>query len=149
MRPLETGAALLLGLATLACASAPPGASGPRFRSVRAAVAYEMMRDSPQLAVLDVRPFDDYAAASGHLERAASVPLAELDFLWPLLDLSDEDTVLIYSGDGGELQAAAAQALIARGLRYVVQIQGGLEGWVEQGFAVVVEDAPISPARRQ
>jgi rhodanese-related sulfurtransferase len=148
MRSLEGGVALLLGLAVLACSSAPPGASGPRFRAVRPPVAFEMMRDSPQLVVLDVRPFDEYAAPGGHLDRATSVPLAELDFLWPLLDLSAEDTVLIYSGDGGELQIAAAHALIARGLRYVVQIQGGLQAWVEQGFAVVAEDAPISRPRR-
>lgn len=148
MRRVELGAALLAGLATLACASGGQrGESGQRFRTVRAGVAYEMLRDSPEMVVLDVRPFEEYIAPAGHLERAVSAPLSELETIWPLLDLNHEDTVLIYCGDGGQLQSEAAAALIARGLRYVVQIHGGLAGWADHGFSVVVEDAPISRAR--
>ena len=137
---------LLLSVLWLACSGAE-GEARPRYRVVHPGVAFEMLRDNPELVVLDVRLFDEYVAPAGHLQRAVSTPLLELGYLWPLLDLSAEDTVMIYDGNGSVGQIQAAQYLIDRGLRFVVQIDGGLEAWLAKGFRVVVEDAPLSPIR--
>lgn len=141
--------AILPALTLTACSSSRKAASGAasRDRVVRPPVAFEMMRDNPALVVLDVRPFDDYQAPAGHLERALSVPLEDLPDLWGELDLHTEDTVLVYGGADGLGQAEASRMLIERGLRFVVEIEGGLEAWIEYGFAVVVDDAPQSPVR--
>jgi rhodanese-related sulfurtransferase len=145
MMPVRICGVLLLSALWLACS----GADGRprRYRVVRPGVAFEMLRDNPDLVVLDVRLFDEYVAPAGHLRRAVSTPLLELGSLWPLLDLSGEDTVLIYDGNGSVGQVRAAQYLIDRGLRFVVQIDGGFEAWLGKGFGVVVEDAPLSPIR--
>jgi rhodanese-related sulfurtransferase len=142
-------AAILPALSLTACSSSRKAGSGAvsRDRVVRAPVAYEMMRDNHALVVLDVRPFDDYQAPAGHLERALSAPLEDLPDLWAELDLHSKDTVLVYGGGDGLDQAEASRLLIERGLRFVVEIEGGLEAWVERGFAVVVDDAPLSPVR--
>ena len=136
---------------TLACGTsrAPDDELGPRGRVVRPPVAHEMMRDNPELVVLDVRPFDEYQSPTGHLERAISAPLDQLPEYWALLDLRNEDTILLYGGPEGSYQSEAAQWLIERGQRFVIQIDGGIGEWTEQGFAVVVEDAPLSPVRPQ
>jgi rhodanese-related sulfurtransferase len=143
-------AAVLAALSLTACASSrwAQAAAESRGRVVRPAVAYEMLRDNPDLVVLDVRTFDEYQAPAGHLERAISAPLADLPLLWTALDLRDEDTILLYGGADGAEQLEATRLLIRRGLRFVVQIDGGLESWISHGFAVVVEDAPLSPMRR-
>ncbi len=107
-----------------------------------------MIRDNPELLILDVRPAEEYSSPAGHLSGAQSAPLAKLDESWAKLELSDEDTVLLYSGDGGRDQREAAVYLIDRGQRFVVQIDGGLEGWLDAGFPVVAED-PLSPTRTQ
>ncbi|MCZ6726944.1 MAG: rhodanese-like domain-containing protein [Acidobacteria bacterium] len=146
MMRLRAGCTLLLSVLWLACSGAG-GEARPRYRMVNPGVGFEMLRDNPELVVLDVRLFDEYLAPAGHLERAVSAPLLELGYLWPLLDLSDQDTVLIYDGNGSVGQIQAAQFLIDRGLRFVVQIDGGFEAWLAKGFGVVVEDAPLSPIR--
>lgn len=144
VRPLS----LLLAALAIACSgSRPEPQAGRRFRQIRACIAWEMLSDNPDLIVLDVRPFTEYAAAQGHLGRAVSVPFASLDQAGAALEIDDDDTVLVYDGQGGERQQAAVLFLIERGQRYVVQIEGGLEGWLAGGFAVVVEDAPLSPVR--
>ena len=141
------GGLVLIGLLISSCGGAPTPKVGSRYHSVRPGVAFEMLTDNPELVVLDVRSFADYSGPAGHLERAVSAPWDQLDTLWPLLELSREDTVLLYSRRGGDAQAAGSAILIARGLRYVVQIDGGLEDWSAEGFAVRIEDAPISPPR--
>jgi len=149
MKWVESKALVLLGLLGLliaGCTGAGDRAASS-YRSVNPGVAFEMMADNPELVVLDLRSFAEYSGPTGHLERAVSTPVAELGSLWPVIDLSAEDTVLLYGGDGGEMQIEAARALIERGLRYVVQIEGGLEAWLADGFAVRVEDAPLSPRR--
>jgi rhodanese-related sulfurtransferase len=107
-----------------------------------------MLRDNPDLVVLDVRSFDEYVASDGHLERAVSAPVGDLAELWPALGLSNENTILVYDGDGSHRQLEAARLLVERGLRFVVQVEGGLEAWLDKGFAVLIEDAPLSPIRR-
>lgn len=139
---------LLVVAAGLGCAG-QKSLKGNRYRTVQPGVAAAMMRDNPDLVVLDVRPFDEYSAPAGHLVRALSAPVTELEALWPDLGLTVDDTVLLYCGDGSRLQNEASSTLIAKGLRYVVQIEGGLEAWLADGFEVRVEDAPLSPARPQ
>lgn len=149
MRRVEFQAACwvaLVVLSTAGCGWGPTAEVRSQYRTVRPGVAFEMLRDNPGLVVLDVRSFSDYCAPGGHLVRAVSVPAVDLDALLPSLDLSSEDTVLIY-GDGSPLQTEVPAALTERGWRFVVQIDGGLDAWVAGGFAVQVEDAPISPLR--
>lgn len=146
-------AALKLSIAIfvfcLSCSggSAPenPGLKGRRALSP--GVVFEMLRDTPELIVLDVRPFSRYVSSTGHLGRALSLPADRLEELWPALRLGREKTVLIYGDEDGSEQEDAMRFLLGAGQRYVVQIEGGVQAWGEGGFEVVVEDAPLSPVR--
>jgi rhodanese-related sulfurtransferase len=145
--PLALVAACALALGGCASSRKAETPFESRDRVVRPAVAYEMLRDSPELVVLDVRPFTDYEARAGHLERAVSAPLDDLLELSASLELRREDTILVYGGSDPLVQTEASRLLIEQGLRFVVEIEGGLDAWVEDGFPVVVEDAPLSPLR--
>ncbi len=134
--------------------SAPEGAASPdtsseigRRRALSPGVIFEMLRDNPDLVVLDVRPFADYVSETGHLKRAISLPAARLPRLWQALRLSRDETVLIYGDEESAHQEKAMRFLLDSGQRYVVQIEGGVEAWREGGFEVVIEDAPLSPVR--
>ncbi|MDH3403349.1 MAG: rhodanese-like domain-containing protein [Acidobacteriota bacterium] len=140
---------LAVAVACLACSGGrgEGGRAPGGHRAVAPGVVFELLRDNPDVLVLDVRPFSAYESATGHLERAVSLPAADLPRLWPALGLSREKTVVLYGDDGGPHQDAATQFLASAGQRYVVRIAGGLEAWRAGGFAVVVEDAPLSPVR--
>jgi rhodanese-related sulfurtransferase len=127
--------------------TAPENHGLEQRRALSPGVIFEMLRDNPDLIVLDVRPFSDYVSSTGHLERALSVPADRMEELWPALRLGAEETILVYGDEHGSHQAEAMRFLLASGQRYVVQIEGGVQAWREGGFEVVVEDAPLSPVR--
>ncbi len=131
---------------TAACAAnGRQPAEPPRYRTVSPGVAFEMIKDSAELVILDVRPRDEYFSSAGHLDGAVNLPAASLAARYDDLRLSPEETVLVYGGDGGSEQIEAVAWLVAHGQRFVAQISGGLEGWLEAGFPVVVEEL-VSPS---
>ena len=106
------------------------------YAEVSPTIANEMILDSRQVVILDVRPANEYRGAEGHVAGALSAPMDTIERQLPELLPYQNQTVLIY-GDGDADGAAAAQLLIVAGFRNVVHIAGGIRGWIEHGYRTV------------
>jgi rhodanese-related sulfurtransferase len=123
---------ILLGL--LACASArKPGGERPAFRRLSPAVAYELLRDNPDVLVLDLRPAAAFVSDRGHLRRARSAPLGQLAELLAELVTYREETVLAYC-DTEACAAAGMELLAGAGFVNALLMEGGIDAWIRQGF---------------
>ncbi len=152
--PVAFGLGLAAGIAALAgCASAPAPASGAArapvvatakarkpgfpYRRLRPPVAYEMMRDTPDLLILDLRPAADFNGPTGHLRRAQNIPLVELADRLAELGAFHDDTFLVYCQDDPCAQAGL-DLLHKQGFDGAVLLQGGIDAWIRSGFRTVL-----------
>lgn len=137
------GAALILALAATGCRSWRKDRQGdePAFRRVRPAVAFEMLRDTPQMPILDLRSRYEFTGPAGHLRGARNVPVEELDQLLIELLPIKERTFLVYCGHD-DCGAQGMTRLLAAGFEEVVLMDGGLDSWVELGFGTVTGPPP-------
>jgi rhodanese-related sulfurtransferase len=109
-------------------------------------VAYEILRDSPDILILDLRPPQEFRGPQGHVKGAINIEEDRLRRL--LLDISAyrDQTFLVYCGDAscGE---QAMEFLMASGYRDAILIAGGFRAWVEEGFDTVLvgEEPPRQP----
>jgi rhodanese-related sulfurtransferase len=106
------------------------------YAEVSPTIANEMILDSRQVVILDVRPAGEYRGAEGHIAGALSAPFDSIERQLPELLPYQNQTVLIY-GNGESDGAVAARLLIVAGFRNVVHIAGGLQGWIEHGYRTV------------
>jgi len=140
----------VLALALAACAGCAlfrrPG-QRPPFRKLSPPVAYEMMRDSPEMLVLDLRPQQEYNGETGHIRRALNLPLDRLPYR--LLEISPfrEETVLVYcrTDDCG---AKGMEILIASGFENAVLMDGGIDAWIRGGFKTVLPGEAAGRSRQ-
>jgi rhodanese-related sulfurtransferase len=147
-----------LVLATLASAAACRSGRSepPPFRKLRPAIAYEVLRDSPETPLLDLRPAAEFNGAHGHIKGAYNIPEERLPGRLVEIGAWRDQTFLVYCGDGrcGE---EAMRVLLSSGFRDAILILGGIEAWVADGFDVVLavepgaaqraadSDAPLAP----
>lgn len=114
----------------------PEGKDRPLFFRVRPAVAFEMLRDSPDLPILDLRRAEEFNGDSGHLAGARNLPLEEIHGrLAEIADLKDH-TFLIYCR-AGDCAHQGLTMLVAQGFENCVLMDGGIEAWIEAGFGTV------------
>lgn len=106
------------------------------YAEVSPTIANEMILDSRQVVILDVRPPGEYRGPEGHIAGALNAPFDTIERQLPELLPYQNQTVLIY-GDGDSDGAVAARLLIVAGFRNVVHISGGLRGWIERGYRTV------------
>ena len=106
------------------------------YAEVSPTIANEMVLDSRQVVILDVRPASEYRGADGHIAGALNAPFDTIERQLPELLPYQNQTVLIY-GNGDSDGAVAARLLIVAGFRNVVHISGGLQGWIEHGYRTV------------
>ena len=132
MRKVVIVAVMILASCKTVGVSMTPGG----YAEVSPTIANEMILDSRQVVILDVRPASAYRGAEGHVAGALSAPMDTIERQLPELLPYQNQTVLIY-GDGDADGAAAAQLLIVAGFRNVVHIAGGLRGWIEHGYRTV------------
>lgn len=128
------GVVLLLG-SGLACATSRRVVSPltANCHEVLPGIAFEMMRDSPRLLVLDVRHPREFREGLGHLPRAKEVPLSELPRRYGELSAWRKESVVIFSRDGSDA-ASACEFLSRQGFLNVSHIAGGVEQWQRQKF---------------
>ena len=137
--------ALVAAAALLAAAGCRSGRDGGKrerpFSLVRPGVAFEMLRDTPRIPVLDLRTRFEFTGPIGHVKGARNVPLDELpeslDALAPLKDR----TFLVYCGHG-ECGGAGLEVLLAAGFRQAVLMDGGIDAWVTEGYGTVTGPPP-------
>jgi rhodanese-related sulfurtransferase len=106
------------------------------FSEVQPTVAAEMMLDSQQVVVLDIRSSDRYRGPEGHIAGALNAPFETIERQLPELLPYQSQTVLVY-GDTSTEGEVAAKLLTVAGFRNVVHIAGGLKAWIERGYRTV------------
>jgi rhodanese-related sulfurtransferase len=106
------------------------------YAEVAAPIAAEMILDSQQVVVLDVRPMAAYRGPDGHIAGSVNAPFETIENQLPLLLPYQNQTVLVY-GDSSTDGAVAAKLLTVAGFRNVVHISGGLRSWIEHGYRTV------------
>ncbi|HKH44918.1 MAG TPA: rhodanese-like domain-containing protein [Thermoanaerobaculia bacterium] len=132
--------ALLLAaaLATQGCAMLRHRAEErPPYRKVTPPIAYEMIRDTPGILVLDLRPATAFHGDTGHIYRAFNIPEDRLPYR--LLELSSfrEETFLVYC-DTQTCAENGMAILISSGFESAVLIDGGIDSWIAKGFRTVL-----------
>jgi len=121
----------MLGCRTVGMSRTPGG-----YAEISPMVANEMLLDSNQVVVLDVRPVADYRGPRGHIAGSLNAPFDSIERQLPELLPYTNDTVLVY-GETGADGAIAAQLLSVAGFRNVVHIDGGLRSWISRGYRTV------------
>ncbi len=133
--------ALGLGLGLGGCRSVEPkSGSGkkaqPPYWIVTASIAFQILRDSPDTLVLDLRTPQEFQGDIGHLARARNIPLDRLPFR--LLEISSyrSETLVVYCRRDG-CGDAGMKILLASGFSDGILIDGGIDAWVEDGYKTV------------
>lgn len=106
------------------------------FAEVSPAVASQMMLDSMQVVVLDVRPAADYRGPEGHIAGSLNTPFDSIERQLPELLPYQNQTVLVY-GETSTDGSVAAKLLSVAGFRNIVHVSGGLREWIAKGFRTV------------
>src|SRR5579864_3872316 len=106
------------------------------FSEVDPTVAAEMILDSQQIVVLDVRPAAEYRGPEGHIAGSLNAPFDTIERQLPELLPYQNQTVLVY-GETSTDGAVAAKLLAVAGFRNIVAIDGGLKGWIVRGYRTV------------
>jgi rhodanese-related sulfurtransferase len=122
---------LVLSCKTVGISTSPGG-----YSEVESTVAAEMILDSQQIVVLDVRPVAAYRGPSGHIAGSLNAPFNTIEHQLPLLLPYQNQTVLVY-GESSTDGSVAAKLLSVAGFRNVVHIAGGLRSWIEHGYRTV------------
>lgn len=141
-RRLLAGAAAAATVACLACATSRRVVASltANCREVQPGVAFEMMRDNPNILALDVRHAGEITAARPRLPRSRNIPLSELPRRFGELAAWQKGTIVIFSRDGADA-ASACEFLARQEFLYVSHVTGGVEGWARRGFL-----RPAAPA---
>jgi rhodanese-related sulfurtransferase len=117
-------------------------ANRPPFKKLSPPIAFEMMRDNPEMLVLDLRPPQEYNGETGHIRRARNIPVERLPYR--LLEISSfrDDTFLVYcrADDCGEKGMAV---LLASGFENAVLMEGGIDSWIRRGFKTVLPTSGV------
>ena len=106
------------------------------YAEVLPTVANEMIIDSSQVVVIDVRSPEAYLGPEGHIAGALNAPFATIERQLPELLPYQNQTVLVYGEDSTD-GAVAAKLLSVAGFRNIVHIDGGIKGWIEHGYRTV------------
>ena len=106
------------------------------YSEVAPTVAAEMMLDSSQVVIVDVRPEASYRGPEGHIAGSLNAPFDTIERQLPELLPYQNQTLIVY-GDTSTDGAVAAKLLTIAGFRNVVHIAGGIKGWIERGYRTV------------
>lgn len=134
MRKLLLPSALCL--LTLACKTVGVSRTEGGYAEISPTVAAEMILDSSQVVVLDVRPSADFRGPEGHVAGSLNAPLDTIERQLPELLPYQNQTVLVY-GETSTDGALAAKLLSVAGFRNVVHVEGGIKSWIERGYRTV------------
>jgi phage shock protein E len=103
----------------------------PEVTSVSAATLSERLDSADAPVILDVRTLEEYS--SGHVPGAINVPYDQVaDRVEEFAAFRDAD-VVVYCQSGKRASMAAAD-LKAAGFSRVLDLEGHMQGWKEQGL---------------
>lgn len=127
---------LVLALSLISCKTVGISSTAGGYAEVSPTVANEMILDSRQVVIMDVRAAEAFRGPEGYIASAIHVPFDSIERQLPELLPYQNQTVLVY-GDGDADGAVAARLLTVAGFRNVVHIAGGLRSWIEHGYRTV------------
>ena len=127
---------VVLAVAAFSCKTVGISMTPSGYAEVSPQIANEMILDSRQVVILDVRTASGYRAPEGHIAGAVSAPFDTIERQLPELLPYQNQTVLVY-GENDEEGAQAAKLLVLAGFRNVVHVSGGIKGWIEHGYRTV------------
>lgn len=125
-----------LFLVLCACRTVGVSRTEGGYAEISPTVAAEMILDSTQVVVLDVRPEPDFRGPEGHIAGSLNAPLDTIERQLPELLPYQNQTVLVY-GETSTDGALAAKLLTVAGFRNVVHVEGGIKSWIERGYRTV------------
>jgi rhodanese-related sulfurtransferase len=96
--------------------------------------AQEFATKSTAGTVLDVRTAGE--VAQGKIDGAVVIDFYSPDFLNQVSQISKDQEVYLYCAVGARSEEAA-RMLIQQGYTKVYHLQGGIQGWAQQGLPVV------------
>ena len=91
------------------------------------------MESDHQFILLDVRTEKEYLA--GHIENATWIPRGFLEFKIQKI-FSDPETEIILYCKRGSRSALSTYTLMEMGYKNVLNLEGGLEEWVNEGNSI-------------
>jgi rhodanese-related sulfurtransferase len=128
--------AILTFVTLTACRTVGVSTTSGGYAEVSPTVANEMVLDSRQVVILDIRSAPEYRGADGHIAGALSAPFETIERQLPELLPYQNQTVLVYGANATD-GALAARLLSLAGFRNVVHVAGGLEAWIAHGYRTV------------
>lgn len=139
--------ALLLLLALGGCRTFRHRHPKPPFQRVSAPIAFEMIRDTPDILILDLRTPQEFLGDTGHIYHARNIPLQALSYRMLEISAWREETLLVYCREGDHCGEDGMAILKSSGFENAVLIDGGIDGWIREGFRTVLpEDVMSRPA---
>lgn len=127
---------VVLAIAFASCKTVGISMTRSGYAEVSPQIANEMILDSRQVVILDVRSAAGYRSAEGHIAGAVSSPFDTIERQLPELLPYQNQTVIVY-GENDEEGSIAAKLLVIAGFRNVVHVSGGIKGWIERGYRTV------------
>jgi rhodanese-related sulfurtransferase len=115
-----------------------------QFRVVSAPVANEIVRDAPDVFILDLRTPEQFQGPKGHLRNALNLPLVRLPYRLLEIRSYRGETFLVYC-DGDDCGRAGMRILQDSGFQDAVLIAGGIDSWIRSGFTTFVRASTLRP----
>ena len=150
--PAAVGRSALLGVAPAALAAATLWGCAlfdrdrqTTFRRVLPPVAFEMLRDTPDLLILDLRQPEEFHGALGHIFHSRNIPLPQLPFRLAELSGYRDRTFLVYCRRDDECGPTGMAILASSGFHNAVLLDGGIQRWIADGFGTVGEQIVTPP----
>ncbi|MEJ2134978.1 MAG: rhodanese-like domain-containing protein [Desulfofustis sp.] len=112
----------------------------PRFQTVSAAEAAELMKRRENLQIIDVRTPQE--RKQFRIADSKLVPVG--DVLRGVFEADPEQPLMLICAVGGR-SYVASKVMFARGYREIYNLDGGIESWRRAGFPL--ESGPEDPAR--
>lgn len=135
---LFLGLSLSLSLVLLPGCRAFRNRERPPFRKVSPPIAFEILRDSPDVLILDLRTRKEFLGDTGHIYRARNIPLERLpDRMLEIAPFRD-DTFLVYCREGDTCGEEGMAILVSSGFENPILIEDGIDGWIRFGFRTVL-----------
>jgi rhodanese-related sulfurtransferase len=108
------------------------------YRKLSPPVAYELIRDNPEMLILDLRKPGEYNGESGHLRRARNIPVDRLPYRLLEISAYRTETFLVYCRGGDPCGAEGVADLRSSGFENVILMDGGINAWIRAGFKTVL-----------
>lgn len=113
------------------------------YRKLSPPVAYELIRDNPEMLVIDLRSPKEYNGETGHLRRAVNIPVDRLPYRLLEISAYRQETFLVYCRADG-CGAEGIADLRSSGFENVILMDGGIDAWIRTGFKTVLPQGASS-----